>query len=238
MTPLATPRFRWAVVVLFAIGMAWVESACVYYLRVLVDRVQPYQHNPLPIAGALGGIELIREASTLVMLLAVGALAGRTLRERLGYLAIAFGMWDVFYYVFLRMMDVWPASIFDWDILFLLPLPWWGPVIAPVGIAVLMIIGGTIETQAAAPATIATRGLWRWSAVGIALGLYVFMEDALRAIAAGVDPATILPQAFNWPLYLLALALMALPVAGEINLRLTPSKTPREAEPTAPLAAR
>ena len=26
----------------------------------------------------------------------------------------------------------WPETVLDWDILFLLPLPWWGPVIAPV----------------------------------------------------------------------------------------------------------
>ena len=57
--------------------MAWVEAASVYYLRVLVDRVEPYQANPLPIHGVLGQVELVREAATLVMLLAVGMLAGR-----------------------------------------------------------------------------------------------------------------------------------------------------------------
>lgn len=226
-----SPEFtRWGVVVLFAIGMAWLESACVYYLRVLVDRVQPYQPNPLPIAGPLGGIELIREAATLVMLLTVGFLAGRTQRERLGYLAIAFGIWDVFYYVFLRLMDVWPASVFDWDILFLLPLPWWGPVIAPVGIAVLMIVGGTLATQTTAMDAMSQRlrQLWRLSTVGIALGLYVFMADALRAIGQGVDPATVLPVTFNWPWYLVALALMAAPVVGTA-LALRPGRRAVEA---------
>ena len=52
---------------------------------------------------------------------------------RVGYAAIAFGVWDIFYYVFLRLISGWPRSLFDWDILFLLPLPWWGPVLAPVG---------------------------------------------------------------------------------------------------------
>ena len=81
--------------------------------------------------GVLGPVELVREAATLVMLLAIGALAGRTGRTRLGYTAIAFGVWDVFYYVFLRMMAGWPKSLLDWDVLFLLPLPWWGPCSRP-----------------------------------------------------------------------------------------------------------
>ena len=44
-------------------------------------------------------------------------------------------------------MSGWPRSLFDWDVLFLLPLPWWGPVLAPVSIAVLMIVWGTIVTE-------------------------------------------------------------------------------------------
>ena len=33
-------RARWMLVVTFAAAMAWVEAACVYYLRVMVDRVE------------------------------------------------------------------------------------------------------------------------------------------------------------------------------------------------------
>jgi hypothetical protein len=135
MTRPSPERMRWLVVVAFAIAMAWVEAASVYYLRVLVDRVNPYQANPLPMRGALGQVELVREAATLVMLATLGMLAGRTRRARLGYAAIAFGIWDIFYYVFLRLIGDWPKSLLDWDILFLLPVPWWGPVLAPVSIA-------------------------------------------------------------------------------------------------------
>src|SRR3954468_21242350 len=118
----ASPRTSWILVAIFAVAMAWVEAACVYDLRMLVDRLEPYQANPLPISGALGGIELVREIATLVMLAAVGALAGRTARARLAYTAIAFGVWDIFYYVWLKVMCDWPKSLFDWDVLFLLPL--------------------------------------------------------------------------------------------------------------------
>ncbi len=149
----ARTHTRWCLVVAFAIGMAWVESASVYYIRTLVDRIQPYQPNPLPIQGVLGLVELVREVATLVMLLTLGLLAGRTWRARWGYSAIAFGIWDIFYYVFLRVMCGWPQSLFDWDVLFLLPLPWWGPVLAPVSIAVLMIVWGTAMTRSQEPAT-------------------------------------------------------------------------------------
>jgi hypothetical protein len=93
----ARARTRWLLVVVFAIGMAWVEAASVYYLRVMVDRLDPYQANPLPIGGELEQVELVREVATLVMLLTIGTLAGRTARTRLGYTAIAFGVWDVSY---------------------------------------------------------------------------------------------------------------------------------------------
>ena len=95
-------RETWLVVVVFAVAMAWVESAVVFYLRTMIDRIEPYQPNPLPVMGGLGPAELVREAATLVMLLTVGMLAGRTWRSRLGYAAIAFGVWDIFYYVFLK----------------------------------------------------------------------------------------------------------------------------------------
>ena len=84
-----------------------------------------------PMNGVLGDVELWREASTLVMIATVGLLAGRTWRRRAGYGAIAFGTWDIFYYVFLHFISGWPRTFLDWDILFLLPLPWWGPVLAP-----------------------------------------------------------------------------------------------------------
>src|SRR6476619_1365482 len=140
-------RSRWLTVATFAVGMAWLEAATVYYLRAMVDRIEPYQPNPLPIRGVLGEVELVREAATLLMLLTIGMLAGRTGRARLGYTAIAFGVWDILYYVFLRIICGWPRSLFDWDILFLLPLPWWGPVLAPCCIATLMILWGTYATQ-------------------------------------------------------------------------------------------
>ena len=147
----SSDRSRCFVVAVYAIAMAWVEAAVVYYLRTLVDRIDPYQANPLPISTGLGEAELVREIATLVMLLTVGWLAGASWRSRLGYSLIAFGIWDIFYYVFLRVMTGWPNSLLNWDILFLIPLPWWGPVWAPASIALLMILWGTLVTQFESP---------------------------------------------------------------------------------------
>jgi hypothetical protein len=212
----AEARRTWLLVVVFAIGMAWVEAACVYYLRVMFDRLDPYQANPLPIAGVMEHVELVREAATLVMLFTIGALAGRTWHTRLGYATIAFGVWDIFYYVFLNVICGWPRSLFDWDLLFLLPLPWWGPVLAPVCIAVLMIVWGTLVSQSADgdSATSITPSAWRLNWLGVSLALYVFMADALRALPQGFEVTrTVLPQAFSWWGFIAALTLMAAPVA-------------------------
>ena len=206
---------RWLIVCVFAIAMAWVESAVVFDLRTMVDRIQPHQPDPLPLIGILGQVELVRELATMIMLLTVGVLAGKTWRARWGYAFVAFGVWDIFYYVFLKVMCGWPHSLLDWDILFLLPLPWWGPVLAPVLIALLMIFWGTLASQiehqpASRVSTVAT---WSIAFTGMLLAQYVFMADSIRVADQGVEVIRkVLPTDFNWPLFLIALALMAVPV--------------------------
>lgn len=215
-------RHRLLVVAGFTISMAWVESAVVFYLRRMADRIDPYQANPLPLADDIGRAEVIREAATMVMLLAVGWLAGRTWRARFGFFVAAFGAWDIFYYVFLRVMTGWPHSVLDWDILFLIPLPWWGPVLAPSLIALLMIVGGALLTfndERAGPPLWPTRLAAALSAIGAGLALDVFMADAIRALQHGESIQHVLPQSFNWPLFLVAWVLMAVPAVDLLRQR-------------------
>jgi len=194
--------------------MAWIESAVVFYMRTMIDRVEPFQPEPLPIIGNLGPVELVREVATLIMHFTAGVLAGRTWRARIGYMAVCFGIWDVFYYVFLKIMCGWPNSLLDWDILFLLPLPWWGPVLAPISIALVMIFWGTQASQfERTPRPVLSNWrVWVLNAIGVGLALYVFMADAIRVADQGVDVIrNVLPSRFNWPLFWVALVLMAGP---------------------------
>jgi hypothetical protein len=233
-------RKRLLVVALYAAAMAWVEAAVVVYLRTMIGRVVPYQPDPLPLGPGgfgygLAWIELVREVATLVMLATTGWLAGRTVRSRSAYAVFAFGVWDILYYAFLYGMCGWPASLLDWDILFLLPLPWWGPVAAPVAIAALTALCGALISQHDRP----DRPVWparRSVALGLAgaaLALYVFMADALVVAGRGVGALrTLLPVWFNWPLFAVALALLAVPVV-EVMWRLE-GRRPRLSEEARP----
>jgi hypothetical protein len=210
-------QVRWLLLVAFAIAMAYVEAAVVLYLRTINHRIDPYQVQPLEAVQDFGGAEVAREAATIVMLGTVGWMAGRNLRTRCGYFLIAFGVWDIFYYVFLKVLTGWPRSLLDWDVLFLIPLPWWGPVLAPVCIAGLMVIYGTMLSQFERPPQVASASwkIWMASAVGIALALYVFMADALRVMGQGADTLrNTLPVRFNWPVFAAALLLMSAPILG------------------------
>ncbi len=135
-------------VIIFGIAMAYIESAVVVYLRAIFHPegfIFPLKvfENDYKIV-----VEIYREAATIVMLLAVCAIAGKTFWERFGYFITAFGIWDIFYYVWLKVILDWPATLFDWDVLFLIPKTWIGPVIAPVSVALIMVITGMLLVNA------------------------------------------------------------------------------------------
>jgi hypothetical protein len=158
--------------------MAYFEATVVVYLRELF---YPEGFSlPLKIIPRrFIHIEIFRELSTIVMLIAVAGVAGRKFWERFGYFILIFGLWDIFFYVWLKVTIGWPSSLLEWDILFLIPLPWIGPVIAPMSVALLMIIGGFLITRlyirgfAFRPVLI-TWVLWISATVLI---LYSFMYD-------------------------------------------------------------
>ncbi len=192
--------------------MAWVEAAVVLYLRKLVGRIDPYQPKPLPEVDGLATTEVVREAATMIMLLSVGWLAGRNWRARFAYLLITFGVWDIFYYAFLNVLTGWPRTVLDWDILFLIPLPWWGPVITPISVAALMILFGTLCVRHE-PLLWPRRRSIALSACGIFLLLWSFMFQAVGLIWRGANFTMVrdsIPQAFPWPLFGLGFFLTAI----------------------------
>jgi hypothetical protein len=128
-------------VFVFAAAMGYLEATVVVYLRALYYP-EGFTFPIKLIPPGMAVIEIAREAATIVMLATVAMLAGKRFWERFGYFIILFGVWDIFYYVWLKAAIGWPSGIFDADILFLIPIPWIGPVIAPVLVSLLMIIIG------------------------------------------------------------------------------------------------
>lgn len=127
-------------VTMFSIAMAFLESAVVIYLRELYYP-QGFKFPLEPVPAHIGRVEFLRELATVVMLVGCGILAGATKLQRFAYFALAFAVWDVFYYVFLYVCIGWPLSLNDWDILFLIPFPWVGPVWAPCLVSLLIAAG-------------------------------------------------------------------------------------------------
>ncbi len=126
-------------ITLFAVAMGYLESAVVVYLRKIY-----YPDGftfPLHVIDQdIGITEIFREFATLIMLAGAGIIAGRTRTEKFGFFIYCFAIWDIFYYVFLKLLLGWPESLMTWDILFLIPVTWVGPVIGPVINSLTMIV--------------------------------------------------------------------------------------------------
>jgi hypothetical protein len=202
-----TKKLWWVGV--FAVAMAYLESAVVVYLRRVFGITDLIRDVPL-LDDTIGAIEVGREAATLVMLLAIGWAAGRSFQARAGFFLFTFGIWDIFYYLWLKVFIDWPASLLTPDILFLIPLPWWGPVISPVLIAALMSLGGGLAVygdQVGYQIRLSWQE-WLGLVAGNLMMLYAFMEDAIAILPADAETLSQLtPSAFNWPVYLVGFGL-------------------------------
>lgn len=135
-------QFPWKLlfwVTVFGIAFAMIETAVVIYLRELY---YPEGFDfPLEVSGIeVMGVEMYRELATLLLLVSGAILAGKSAKERFAWFIFAFAIWDIFYYVFLYVFLGWPPSLLTWDVLFLLPFTWVGPVIAPVINSLIMIL--------------------------------------------------------------------------------------------------
>ena len=173
--------------------MAAVESAVVVYLRALHAGAAPLSVLEYQLPMRWLGIEVAREAATLVMLITVAAIAAGTAWEGLLYFALMFGVWDIFYYVWLFVFIGWPPSLFTWDILFLIPVPWLGPVIAPV-IVSLCLIGGALWLLSR-PDVRLSRRAWVLASLGCALVQLSFMIDYRYGLLRADPPR------FRWELF-------------------------------------
>jgi len=221
-------------VTLYAVAMGFLESSVVIYLRELI-----YPHGfsfPLvPLHRELAAVELWREAGTIIMLIAVGILAGRNRSEKFAWFLYSFAVWDIFYYVFLYVFLAWPQSLFTWDILFLIPVPWVGPVIAPCIVAATMILFALTTVYRSARGRAA--GLKRAERLALLAGALVcigaFIEDYVvqnksvlynklnHGGAFLSEMAHYVPQHFDWITFSIGEALLLL-AYGLYTRRLMP----------------
>jgi hypothetical protein len=127
---------RFLIAVAFGIAFGYIESAVVVYLRALFHPdgfTFPLQVFAVTAAGRrLLLTEVGREVATLVLILTAALLFGKTRQEQAAYGLVLFAVWDIFYYVWLKVLLNWPGSMWDWDVLFLIPMLWAAPVLYPV----------------------------------------------------------------------------------------------------------
>lgn len=213
----ARPSFRATalVVVAFAIAMGWLEAAVVVYLRAAIEAgfVEPAL-DPSTI-GTFETLEIARELATLVMIAAAGWLAGRSALERLGWAAVVFGVWDIVYYAGLWVAIGWPPALDTWDLLFLVPAPWVGPVWAPVGVSVALIACGLIAAwRLGRGLPVVVRPVDAAAALaGAALVIVSFLVDAERVIAGDTAPWT------GWPIWLAGMVLASIAAFRALTAR-------------------
>ena len=196
--------------VLFGISFGYVEAAVVVYLRTIYEPIR-LQVHPKQAAGDLFPLmtreqlrataperlhlvsaEVIREAATLLMLSGVALVAAGNWKLWLPAFALAFGTWGLFYYAFLKVLVGWPASLLTWDVLFLIPVPWAAPVLAPAIVSVSIIVIGLIALRR----SVRMLG-FHWSALALGGFLIVlsFVWDSPNIIAGG------LPHRFAWAVF-------------------------------------
>src|SRR6266536_1592729 len=201
---------------LFGASFGYVEAAVVSYLRSLFEPVRqryypgrsPDELLPLLSANQVSSagheyvrlveIEHVREAATLAVLGAVAIAAGRSSDQSFAACLIAFGVWDLSFYAFLKLLIHWPASLLSWDVLFLVPVPWAAPVLAPLLASLSMIGTGLLYLSRD------SRGrVMRWSLLnrlgilaGAVIVILTFTLD-FRNISAGG-----MPHDFHWSIFL------------------------------------
>ena len=195
----------------FAISMAYLESTIVVYLRRLYYTERGGFDFPLVIIDIPTLLlELGREACTIVMLATFGIAAGRTKVGKYAFFLFLFGVWDIFYYIWLKVFLDWPASLLTWDVLFLIPLPWVGPVLAPVSVACTMIGMAIVMLHLESRGTVRAAGklVWLAQVVACLIIIYSFTMDVIpRLDASGARLAQWQPTIYRWWMLLLGQAL-------------------------------
>jgi hypothetical protein len=218
---------------LFGTAFGYLEAAVVCYLRALHEpaRQRFYPGRPpadlfplltlnqLRASGAEQRqtlvIEIGREAATIIMLAAIALAVARNAGDWAAAFVIVFGTWDISFYVFLKVLLGWPASLFTWDILFLIPVPWVGPVLAPVLVSTGMVAAGVwhLRGQAQGRPVRIYAAHWSGILVGAAVIVFSFAMDYRYIMSGGI------PARFNWWVFTTGLGVGIMSYAGAARVR-------------------
>jgi hypothetical protein len=194
----------------YAVAMGFLEAAVVVYLRRIYYPENPLALFPLRVwAPADLLLEMGRETATLLMILAAAAVAERGAVRIFAAFAYLFGVWDVAYYIWLKVILHWPLEWLEWDILFLIPWTWLGPWPAPAMVALVLAFWGWRLLREERDWPLRPRNLFLFAA-GALLVLTAFLQPAYPLLSGG--PAALgsfRPGEFWWPVYGIGLAAMA-----------------------------
>jgi hypothetical protein len=193
------------IVVAFGVAMGLLEAAVAVYLRAALG-LDPSGFAPVHDTAAFeafGRVELARELATLIMIAAVGWLAGRGALERLAWTAVIFGAWDIVYYAGLWLIIGWPPSPATWDVLFLVPVPWVGPVWAPLVVSTALVGFGLAAARwlRAGRAIVVARVQGLAALAGGVVVVLSFLVDSNRVVAGDTSAWS------GWPLFGAGMAL-------------------------------
>jgi hypothetical protein len=222
--PLTTIISRCVLVVILGIAFGYIEAAVVVYLR---EIFHPYGFS-FPLAAHFLAdksrdlllTEVGREAATIVLIFAAAILSGQNRRQQLAYFLIIFAVWDIFYYVWLKILIGWPASVQDWDILFLIPLAWAGPVLAPMLVSAVMLVFAGIILYRDSKDNPVKAGIGDWFGFCAAGAVVVISFCIPGPHISQPDYASY----FSWPLFVVGL-LGAVVTFARCLSRKTPGKT-------------
>ena len=209
------------IVAIFGIAMAYLESAVVVYMREIYYP-EGFSFPLKMIEGRIAVTEIFREAATMVMMITVAMIVSKRAIERFAWFIYTFAIWDIFYYVFLFLLIGWPQSILTWDILFLIPVTWTGPVLAPVinSLTMILLAAVIIHNAKQNPHFKVRIMEWMLLLIGSGIVLYVYMEGYTSYMMKKFSPGDLLtiapsnemmdyalnfiPVHFTWTLFILA----------------------------------
>ncbi|MCE3279051.1 MAG: hypothetical protein K0S44_1242 [Bacteroidetes bacterium] len=216
---------------LFSIAMGYLETSVVVYLR-KIYYPEGFQFPLIPIEYNIAVTEFWREAATIVMLVGIGIVTGKNSLQRFVFFLYSFAIWDIFYYIFLKVLLNWPQSLLTWDILFLIPVPWVGPVIAPcmVSLSMILLTFIVVYSQEKGMKVYITFIEWLLLIAGSVIAIISFMWDYIIYVSGGnaeekavwtlsgsqdmfQEVMSYVPSQFNWWLFGIGQGLILISIA-------------------------